>query len=62
LAVVVVGSCPVHKAYVYTLFEKISKQALLELHEIDKIITRKINALSKKHSFKEMLFEKPVHI
>jgi len=49
-----------HEEYIYTLFETFSNQPLWELHEIVKKITRKINALSKKHSFQKMLFENPV--
>jgi len=46
--------------YVYTLFGKYSKPALWEFHEIEKKITRKIKALSKKRSFQNISFEDSV--
>jgi len=51
---------PTHKAYIYTQFEKFLNLALWELHEIEKKILRKINALRKKRSLHNMFFENPV--
>jgi len=47
----------VHRAHVYTLFEKIFKQELWELHEIEKKITCRINALSKSVLSKNVIRE-----
>jgi len=45
-----IGLQTAHKAYVYPQFENFSNQVFWELYEIEKN-TRKINALSKKRSF-----------
>jgi len=42
------------KRYVYPQFENFLNQSLWELHENEKKIARKMNALSKKRSFHKM--------